>query len=129
MTVPDSVARGVSMALDAHRRRLITTDGLNLILKYYDQEGAVAPAPPEEVLHKLGGFDCSTFAVDVEAPAEQGRPFTARLTLLETLGRGGMGTVYKAFDRVLNRTVALKVVHADLPAARRQVFLARFERE
>ena len=47
--------------------------------------------------------------------------------ILSLLGSGGMGEVYRARDTRLDRTVALKVIHADVassPDAR-----ARFERE
>jgi hypothetical protein len=37
-----------------------------------------------------------------------------RYVVLATLGSGGMGTVFEAFDRTLDRRVALEVLHRDL---------------
>src|SRR5262252_4321898 len=37
-----------------------------------------------------------------------------RYEIIELLGQGGMGAVYKAHDRELDRTVGLKVIRPDL---------------
>jgi serine/threonine-protein kinase len=50
-----------------------------------------------------------------------------RYRLDAQIGRGGMSTVYRAFDVVLQREVAVKLMHSDIAADKEQ--LERFRRE
>ena len=55
----------------------------------------------------------------------------SRYELLEEIGRGNMGVVYRARDPVMDRTVAIKVIRIgfSLDEGKRRVFLERFHRE
>jgi serine/threonine-protein kinase len=59
---------------------------------------------------------------------DRGRTLAGRYELEEVIGRGGMGTVYRAVDLVLRRPVAVKMLPGT-PADQDPTNVARFERE
>jgi tetratricopeptide (TPR) repeat protein/predicted Ser/Thr protein kinase len=58
---------------------------------------------------------------------QSGDVLGGRYEILQMLGEGGMGAVYKATDRELNRPVALKVIRPELAA--NPAILVRFKQE
>lgn len=60
-------------------------------------------------------------------PARGGPDGLARYELLDRVGAGSMGTVYRAVDRRSGRIVAIKLVHEHLQAD--PTYVARFRRE
>ena len=75
---------------------------------------------------KVRGFG-PYLSMPQKALAMIGRVIADKYELVEVIGRGGMGTVFKAIQQNLNRDVAVKILSEDL--ASNADFSARFEQE
>ena len=85
-------------------------------------EGMLPPLPPLSPSRIRGQSPQNT------APMlEPGDVLGGRYEILQLLGEGGMGAVYKAQDRELDRPVALKLIRPEL--ASNSSILARFKQE
>lgn len=85
------------------------------------QTGKPRPTPPIEPRPDITAFEKPRFAIPRELEDH------ARYLVLEPLGSGGMGTVYRARHRVMERIVALKIVNPLLVT--RPGAVERFTRE
>ncbi|MEE9159053.1 MAG: protein kinase, partial [Gammaproteobacteria bacterium] len=57
----------------------------------------------------------------------RGMTFAERYEFIEELGQGGMGTVYKVFDKKINEEVALKLLNPEIAADEKTI--VRFSNE
>jgi eukaryotic-like serine/threonine-protein kinase len=78
-------------------------------------------------LHLVEEFACSIGAGASNAEADKGGPTLGDFRIVRALGRGGMGVVYEAVQRSLERRVALKVLPFGAAIDPRR--LARFQVE
>ena len=72
--------------------------------------------------------ETAAVAVSPGVRVQHGDLFAARYDILSTLGKGGMGVVYRAHDRQLDEEVALKVLRPDV-MREDPTLLERFKQE
>lgn len=76
--------------------------------------------------HPLSVAYCPQDGTKMTDGQDIGSQFAEKYELLELIGSGGMGNVYKARQILLNKVVAVKIIHRQLAT---QITLARFQQE
>jgi serine/threonine protein kinase/Tfp pilus assembly protein PilF len=72
--------------------------------------------PPEDIAASL--------TKTIEAPIEElttGSTFAKRYQIIEELGKGGMGRVYKALDKEVNEKIALKLIKPEIATDKKTI--------
>jgi predicted ATPase len=85
------------------------------------------PQYREELAEQIPPSTVAGRGIDPDMPRREVPPEVPGYEVLEPLGRGGMGLVYKARQKSLDRLVALKVLPQE--CTRDPVWLGRFRRE
>lgn len=83
-------------------------------------------ATPLPLLEEIVEAPTKTFMKEIQELAP-GSTFAGRYQVIEELGKGGMGRVYKAMDLEINERVALKVIKPDIAEDKRTI--ERFQNE
>src|SRR5258706_6731170 len=94
---------------------------VDLALPSFKPNAEAAPAP------RSTGAGAARVPSSSAAVLQTGDVLGGRYEILQLLGEGGMGAVYKAMDRELNRPVALKLIRPQLAA--NPSILSRFKQE
>jgi serine/threonine protein kinase len=89
--------------------------------------GMIPPSTPTANSPTPGRKSATSGHFESAAVLNIGDVLGGRYQILQLLGEGGMGAVYKASDRELGRPVALKVIRPELAA--NPAILARFKQE
>ena len=74
--------------------------------------------------------EISVYTETLETPIQElttGSTFASRYQIIEELGKGGMGNVYKVIDKEINAKIALKLIRPDIAAD--ESTISRFRRE
>ena len=104
------------------------------MIDYPRRVNSPVPPPPDTDAGSLGRDegDRPPAAADAEPEREESLPsigFIGRYALKYQIGKGGLGTVYAAYDPLLSRVIAIKTLHLEIEPEQRDSFNALFLNE
>ena len=104
------------------------------MIDYPRRVNSPVPPPPDTDAGSLGRDegDRPPAAADAEPGREESLPsigFIGRYALKYQIGKGGLGTVYAAYDPLLSRVIAIKTLHLEIEPEQRESFNALFLNE
>jgi serine/threonine-protein kinase len=85
----------------------------------------------QQLCHSASFLKGNSFTKTLETPTEEltsGSTFAGCYQIIEELGRGGMGQVYKVLDNETNEKIALKLIKPEIASDKNTIERLRSEK-